>query len=64
MIWSDYTCPKCKSEASMGIMSLVATCKCGMVYIQAGGDTGWYNSVADYRAGGETIPALVDGGGG
>ncbi len=48
LVWDCYICPNCQSETPMGLMSVIARCGCGWVYIQDGKQTGWYESVEAY----------------
>jgi hypothetical protein len=51
LVWDVYICPRCGGEAQMGLMSLVARCPCGMVYVDVSPDKGWYESMDAYHAG-------------
>ena len=42
MNWDSYTCPYCGAKALMGIMSLVARCRCGAYYVQQYPNSRWY----------------------
>jgi hypothetical protein len=54
MIWSDTSvseCPSCGATVVVGIMSLCATCTCGMFYADVANFRGWYFSRDHYERG-------------
>ncbi len=60
MVWSDTSiseCPGCGGTASVGIMSLAATCRyCGCYYVDVSDEwRGWYSSPQAYTRGDERI---------
>jgi hypothetical protein len=58
LVWSDSSiseCPGCGATVVVGIMSLCATCACGMYYVDADGWRGWYYSPAHFAGGGEPV---------
>jgi hypothetical protein len=47
LVWGDRSiseCPGCGKTIVVGIMSLCATCPCGMFYMDCEPHTGWYYS--------------------
>lgn len=53
LVWSDTSvseCPACGATVAVGIMSLAATCKCGMYYVDVDRWRGWYFSREHYEA--------------
>ena len=48
MVWSDSECPSCGATVAVSIMSLSATCACGMYYVDVIGERGWYFSPEHY----------------
>jgi len=53
LVWSDSSisgCPSCGATVVVGIMSLCATCACGMFYVDTAEGRGWYFSRQHYAA--------------
>jgi hypothetical protein len=54
LVWSDASvseCPGCGATVAVGIMSLAATCACGMYYVDIHEGRGWYFSQRHYARG-------------
>jgi hypothetical protein len=51
LVWDVIECPSCGASVGLRIMSLVANCACGMVYVEAAQDRGWYFSWPHYVSG-------------
>ena len=49
--WDSHVCPGCNQTVGIGLMSLAATCACGMYYVDAIDYKGWYRSREAYRDG-------------
>ena len=59
LMWDDTSiseCPSCGATAHVGIMSLSATCACGMYYADVTGRRGWYFSRECYEKGEAPLP--------
>ena len=61
LVWEATECPSCGATVSVGLMSLAATCACGIVYVAAGRDPGWYYSWPHYASGEEPVGEKVRG---
>jgi hypothetical protein len=58
LVWSEDSiseCPGCGATVTVGIMSLSATCACGMYYVDAAEGRGWYYSRDHYARGGAPL---------
>lgn len=51
MTWNQPRCPGCFRLCPVGIMSLAATCECGMYWVDAIKGKGWYYSRESYQRG-------------
>lgn len=51
LVWSVSECPSCGATVPVGIMSLAATCACGMYYVDIDSGRGWYFSRQHYERG-------------
>ena len=51
LVWAALLCPRCNRKVSIGLMSLAATCPCGMYYVDADKHRGWYRSWEAYTRG-------------
>jgi len=59
LVWdvsSISECPGCGATVAVGIMSLCATCQCGMYYVDCRPHTGWYYSRDHFLRGGDVCP--------
>jgi hypothetical protein len=64
LVWDCYYCPNCGREARMNLMSVIARCACGWVYIAdyMNAGTGWYESIEAYRTGAAPVPSTRSAG--
>lgn len=51
LVWDTHECPSCGATVPIRVMSLAATCACGMVYVDSLDGRGWYFSWPHYVSG-------------
>jgi hypothetical protein len=59
LVWTTHVCPRCSTIVPIGIMSLCATCDCGLYFVDVVGCRGWYASRAAYERGEQTVKAVL-----